>query len=316
MAQNIRQAKPDDVPSIAQLLAACNLPDAKFSDHLHYFLVTEIGEELSSVVGLECYGQVALLRSVAVHPEYRSLGLAQELVRQVLDNAYAQGVQNVFLLTTTADEYFLRFGFQPAKRTEVPEAMLSSLEFQGACPASAQLMSLNLYSPPILLRRASSNDVPAITRIYNQGIEEGATFETQLRTEEERGQWLEQHQGRYFAIVAVRLGEVVGWACLNPFSPRTAYQWVADLSVYVERSARNSGVGTALMKELERRAREQKFHKLVLTTFPDIPAATFYEKLNYYRVGIYKEQGQLRGCWQDTLIMEKLLVDSHPNQKI
>lgn len=162
--------------------------------------------------------------------------------------------------------------------------------------------------PPLLVRRASFNDVPAITHIYNQGIEEGATFETELRSEQERHQWLENHCDRYLAVVAVRQRKVIGWACLNPFSPRSAYQWVADLSVYVERCSRGTGVGTALMRELERRAQMLGFHKLVLTTFPDIAAAAFYEKLNYRQVGIYKQQGQLHKRWQDTLLMEKLLV--------
>lgn len=303
----IRPAETDDKLIVAELLAACNLPDASFSEHLHHFLVAQTQEKLCAVAGLECYDQVALLRSVAVDPDCRTLGLGQEIVRILLDVAYSQGINQFFLLTTSAQEFFLRFGFQPAKRQQVPQKILNSPEFQGACPASAHLLALELRQPPILVRRANDKDVPAITRIYNQGIEEGNTFETQLRNTEERQKWLLGHQGRYPVIVAVRQGDVIGWACLNPFNTRDAYQWVADFSVYVERCQRGTGVGNALMKELKRRARMLEFHKLVLTTFPELPAVPFYKKLNYRQVGIYKEQGILNGTWQDTLIMEKLL---------
>lgn len=308
MAQDIRQAVGDDAVAVAELLVACHLPQEGFIEHLHHFLVTKMEGRLNAVAGLEYYHPAALLRSVAVHPQSRASGLAQELVRQLLDRAYAQGICQVFLLTMSAEEFFLRFGFQAVNREHVPQAMLASAEFQGACPASARLMGVVFNHPPLFVRRASFKDIPAITHIYNQGIEEGATFETELRSEQERHQWLENHCDRYLAVVAVRQGKVIGWACLNPFSPRSAYQWVADLSVYVERSARGTGVGTALMRELERRAQMLGFHKLVLTTFPDLATVAFYKKLNYRQVGIYREQGRLHNRWQDTLLMEKLLA--------
>lgn len=308
MTQDTRQAIADDAVAVADLLADCHLPQDGFMEHLHHFLVTEMEGRLIAVAGLEYYHPAALLRSVAVYPQSRASGLAQELVRQLLDLAYAQGIRQVFLLTMTAEEFFPRFGFQTVEREHVPQAMLSSAEFQGACPTSARLMGVVFNHPPLLVRRASFEDVPAITHVYNQGIEEGATFETELRSEQERHQWLENHRDQYLAVVAVRQGRVIGWACLNPFSPRSAYQWVADLSVYVERSVRGTGVGTALMRELERRAQALGFHKLVLTTFPELAAVEFYKKLNYRQVGIYKEQGQLHNRWQDTLLMEKLLA--------
>lgn len=311
MAQDIRQAIGDDAVGVADLLDAYHLPQDGFTEHLHHFLVIEMEGRLSAVAGLEYYHPAALLRSVAVHPQSRTSGLAQELVRQLLDIAYAQRIRQVFLLTMTAEEFFPRFGFQAVEREHVPQAMLSSAEFQGACPASARLMGVVFNHPPLLVRRASFEDVPAITRIYNQGIEEGATFETELRSEQERYQWLENHRDRYLAVVAVRQGQVIGWACLNPFSSHSAYQWVADLSVYIERCSRGTGVGIALMRELERRAQTLGFHKLVLTTFPELAAVTFYKKLNYRQVGIYREQGQLHGRWQDTVLMEKLLVEGY-----
>ncbi|MBD2092390.1 GNAT family N-acetyltransferase [Microcoleus sp. FACHB-1515] len=303
----IRQAESQDAKLIAQLLDRCQLPNADFAKHLPYFLVAEQAGAIVGVAGLEWYAPAALLRSVAVVPECRSAGLAQELVRRLLDQAYSDSIRQLFLLTTSASDFFLRFGFQVGDRTQVPPVVLASAEFQGVCPASADCMTLTLHHAPLLVRRAAELDVPAITRIYNQGIEEGTTFETEPRTEAQQQTWLENHRDRYVAIVAVRQGEVVGWACLNPFNARYAYRWVADVSVYVDRPNRSTGIGTALMQALERRAKAVAFHKLVLTTFPELAAVKLYEKLHYRKVGIYKEQGQLHDRWQDTLILEKLL---------
>lgn len=123
-------------------------------------------------------------------------------MRRLLDQAYSDSIRQLFLLTTSASDFFLRFGFQEGDRAQAPPAVLASTEFQGICPASADCMTLTLHHPPLLVRRAAQLDVPAITRIYNQGIEEGTTFETELRTEAQQQTWLENHRDRYLAIVA------------------------------------------------------------------------------------------------------------------
>ena len=160
----------------------------------------------------------------------------------------------------------------------------------------------------ILVRLATEADLPAITRIYNQGIEDRCTLETDLRTVEERHAWLTGRQERHPVTVAERADGVLGWASINPFNLRAAYRFVGDLSVYVERNTRGTGVGSALMADLIPRARTLGYHKLVLTTFPQlIGAVRLYEKFGFRVVGDYREQGLLDGQWTDTRIMELLL---------
>ncbi len=109
-------------------------------------------------------------------------------------------------------------------------------------------------------------------------------------------------------IVAVVRDGVRGWASLNPFSPRPGYRFVADLSVYVERRYRGSGIGTALMQELLVTGRMLGYHKLVLATFPhSVGAIRLYDNLGFRHVGDYREQGLLDGVWTDTRIMERIL---------
>jgi L-amino acid N-acyltransferase YncA len=159
------------------------------------------------------------------------------------------------------------------------------------------------------LRLATAADAEAICRIYNQGIEDRlATLETEVRTPEERRQWLAARSPRHPVIVAETAEGIVGWGSLNPFSAREAYRFVADFSVYVERGWRGKGVGRVLLTRLIELGREHNYHKLVLSAFPFNEAGmALYERLGFRTVGIYKEQGLLDGRWVDTIVMEKLL---------
>jgi L-amino acid N-acyltransferase YncA len=183
------------------------------------------------------------------------------------------------------------------------------------------------------LRPAAAADADAICHIYNQGIEDRlATLETELRSPEERRQWLASRGARHPVIVAeTTVGgsaprgvggaargpppppTTVGWASLNVFNPREAYRFVADISVYVERAWRGKGVGRALLEQLVGLGREHGFHKLVLSAFPfNDGGMALYSKLGFRTVGIYREQGLLDGKWVDTVVMERLLEGRTP----
>jgi amino-acid N-acetyltransferase len=98
-------------------------------------------------IGLEVYGRAALLRSAVVATSWQSAGIGRELVTAVLREAERLGVTEIFLLTTTAGDYFPRFGFTRTDRREVPEPLLASEELRGACPASAVVMRRRLQGP-------------------------------------------------------------------------------------------------------------------------------------------------------------------------
>jgi L-amino acid N-acyltransferase YncA len=168
----------------------------------------------------------------------------------------------------------------------------------------------------LAIRPATAEDAGALCLIYNQGIEDRiATLETELRTPEERRQWLAARSPRhpvFVAIAASPSGEdmktVIGWSSLNVYNPRPAYQHVADFSVYIERAWRGKGVGRRLLEHLIERARAIGYHKMMLSTFPfNASGVALYERLGFTRIGVCHEMGQLDGRWIDTLIMEKLL---------
>jgi amino-acid N-acetyltransferase len=140
----IRPATPDDLPAVEQLLVATGLPVDGVDENFRTFIVAEDGDAIAGVIGIERYGPTALLRSAAVSPDSRGGGIGTRLVKTILERAAADGVEDVYLLTTTAAEYFPRFGFTQAPRSDAPEQLSASREFQGACPATAVLMKRSL----------------------------------------------------------------------------------------------------------------------------------------------------------------------------
>ena len=144
----LRRATAADVGSVGRLLASQALTQAGVPEWIAQFWVAEDGGSVVGVAGLEVYGTAALLRSVAVDPAWRGTGLGRLVTERALDDARSAGATEVFLLTTTAEDYFPRVGFAAVARECVPDALMASEEFRGACPASAVVMRCRPGSPP------------------------------------------------------------------------------------------------------------------------------------------------------------------------
>ena len=137
---SVRPAEPADLPAIERLLTVSSLPLDGVRDALDGFVVAQSGDDLVGVAGLEVCCDNALLRSVAVSPDWRSRGLGRALVTRVISEAEARGIRALYLLTTTAERYFPSFGFHQIPREDVPADVRKTGEFQSACPASATVM--------------------------------------------------------------------------------------------------------------------------------------------------------------------------------
>jgi N-acetylglutamate synthase-like GNAT family acetyltransferase len=136
----VRAANASDLAGVERLLTASDLPLDGVRDALPSFVVAESGDDIVGVAGLELCRENALLRSVAVHPEWRSRGVGHTLVTRVIAQAEQRGIRALYLLTTTAERYFPSFGFRELSRDEVPEDVRATEEFRTACPASATAM--------------------------------------------------------------------------------------------------------------------------------------------------------------------------------
>jgi len=125
---------------IVALLESVKLPTEDLPPSLENFLVMREGEQLVAVAGIEPYGQYALLRSVAVAPDFRDKGIAGKLLTAVEDKAREQGIKAIYLLTETAADYFKRKGYLKIVRADIPGEVQKSSEFSHVCPQSAIAM--------------------------------------------------------------------------------------------------------------------------------------------------------------------------------
>jgi L-amino acid N-acyltransferase YncA len=158
-------------------------------------------------------------------------------------------------------------------------------------------------------RTATPDDAPTIARIYNQGIEERiATFETRLRTAADVRAWFD---GRHPVVVVEEAGAVIAFAATFSYSPRPCYDGVAEVSLYVERSARCRGAGRLAMTALLKAAEQAGFWKLLSRVFVDNAASIgMIRALGFREVGVYEKHGRLGGVWRDVIIVERLIPEN------
>jgi len=135
----LRRATAGDLPAVKALLILRSLPLEGVAESFDRFWVAEGERELVGAAGLEVHGRFGLLRSLAVLPTAANAGIGSRLTWQLLEEAVGQGLREVYLLTTTASEFFPRFGFVRVRRREVPADLLESREFE-ACPNTAVVM--------------------------------------------------------------------------------------------------------------------------------------------------------------------------------
>jgi L-amino acid N-acyltransferase YncA len=161
----------------------------------------------------------------------------------------------------------------------------------------------------VTLRAPTRADVPAITAIYNEGIEgREATFETRLREPGEVEEWLASELP---FLVAEDGGAVVGWARAQPYADRCVYAGVAEFGVYVAGSARGQGVGRALLNRLADEAEAAGLHKLTSRVFTSNAASrALHRACGFDEVGVVRRHAKLDGEWRDCVLVERLLGEA------
>jgi len=125
---------------IIALLADEKLPVDDLPEKLDDFIVAIQDGLVAGVAGVEVYGPYGLLRSLAVRPGYRSLGIAGKLLQHIDAQCKQKGLSALYLLTETAPGYFEKKNYQKINRNEVPAEVQQSSEFTYVCPVSAIAM--------------------------------------------------------------------------------------------------------------------------------------------------------------------------------
>jgi amino-acid N-acetyltransferase len=165
MKANIERAHARDTTHILRLLEENELTTDGLLDHLATILVARLGDRIVGTAALEIHSDGALLRSVAVSSEFRGQGIGAALVQSAMQVAEEQSLRDVYLLTFTAEHYFVRLGFELLDRGDVPDAVRTSVQFTRACPSTALAMRRRLMPPAE--RRIKTKSDPS------RGIDEG-----------------------------------------------------------------------------------------------------------------------------------------------
>jgi L-amino acid N-acyltransferase YncA len=157
-----------------------------------------------------------------------------------------------------------------------------------------------LIATGVDVRDLRPGDWPEVAAIYREGIEDGATFATDVPSWED---WDARHTLR---VVAEDDGAVVGWAAVAPTSSREVYRGVVRSAVYVARKSRGRGVGRALMDELIARAERDGIWTIEAWTFPENEASVALHLACGFRVvGVRERIAQRDGAWRDVVVLER-----------
>ena len=140
----IESAHPADAADILALVAQSGLPTDGLNDHLASAVVAREDGRMVGTAALELYSDGALLRSVAVSAKHQGRGLGHHLTEAAIALARDRGAAAMYLLTTTAERFFPKFGFESITRADVPPGVRTSIEFTSACPSSAMVMRKSL----------------------------------------------------------------------------------------------------------------------------------------------------------------------------
>jgi L-amino acid N-acyltransferase len=157
-----------------------------------------------------------------------------------------------------------------------------------------------------MIREAKLDDLDGIFAIYDEQVLHGtATFDTIVKTTQERLDWFATAGNRYPILVAEEKGRILGWARLYSWSPRRAYDRTAENAVYVRDDARGRGLGRALMEELIRQAPMRGVQVLIARVVEGNPGSIrLHENLGFRTIGVMRRVGEKFGRVLDVRLMD------------
>ena len=161
----------------------------------------------------------------------------------------------------------------------------------------------------ITIRQATEKDIPCITEIYNDAIKNTtATFDTEIKSVENRLKWFNDHDSKHPIIVAELKGKVIGYASLSPWSDRCAYESTAEVSVYIDKNFRGNGTGKKLLEVITLEGVKCGLHN-ILSRISEGNASSIHihELMGYEHIGVIKQAGKKFGKYLDVHMMQKLI---------
>lgn len=159
------------------------------------------------------------------------------------------------------------------------------------------------------IRLAEESDAIGVLAVYRPYVEETAiTFEYEVPTQVEFLCRLQRIQSNYPFLVCEEKGQIIGYAYAHRQMTRAAYQWNAELSVYIDRKHTGRGVGKALYTALIEILKLQHVQTVcALITLPNPVSETLHHKMGFKRIGLHPQAGYKLGKWYDVAWYEKVI---------
>lgn len=136
------KASTKDLDLIAELLKQNDLPYQDIKTTGKEFFLAFDNSILVGIVGLEQFNSIGLLRSMIIKEEYRNKGYGKQICSLLMNYAKTQGIKELYLLTTTAKDFFEKIDFTLIERNSAPYAIKNTTEFLCLCPTSAICMKI------------------------------------------------------------------------------------------------------------------------------------------------------------------------------
>ena len=162
-------------------------------------------------------------------------------------------------------------------------------------------------APPIHIRLATPQDLPAINAIYNHYVlTSTCTYQDQPTTEQERAAWFASHGPSHPVTVALGdRGEILGWGSLSPFHPRSAYRFTVENSLYVRHDLHRRGIGRTLLADLLARAAALGHRQVIALISADQDASIrLHHSAGFREAGRLLAVGFKYNRWLDVVYMQ------------
>ena len=162
------------------------------------------------------------------------------------------------------------------------------------------------------IRLTELKDIPAITEIYNDAVlNTTATFDTEIKTIEDRTDWFNNHGEKYPVLSAEADGNVIGWASLTKWSDRCAYEKTAEISVYIHKDFRGKGIGKKLLEQPISQGEKAGIHYMLSRISQGNESSIhIHEVFGFEHIGVMKEVGFKFGKFLNVHLMQKVFSDN------
>ncbi|MDQ3192515.1 MAG: N-acetyltransferase family protein [Bacteroidota bacterium] len=162
----------------------------------------------------------------------------------------------------------------------------------------------------ITFRAAQIEDIHSITEIYNEAVlNTTATFDTEIKTIENRTSWFLQRDENFPVIVVEYQQKIVGYAALNKWSDKKAYDITAEISLYIAPDSRGKGIGKKLIEVIVTSAIEHtNLHSLIARiTQGNEHSIYLHQAYGFEKTGVMKSVGKKFGKLLDVTLLQKML---------